>query len=149
MDSCVGEGWTEDESPFSVICQRPFNGTCHVWKSENTHSSLPPTHWFTCWLMNLITFVSARCCVQEGLFGSAEPCVGGTVSLCKTAVQCLALCVSLAGAESPVQAYLTADWQQTRGLSPCPPHVFNHVHVDINSVCLLGLYRAQNMSAIF
>lgn len=77
-------------------------------------------------------------------------CVGGTVSLCNTAVQCLALCFSLAIAESPVQAYLTADWQGTWGLSPCrPPKVLNHVHVDIDFVCQFGLYRAQNMSAIF
>lgn len=32
--------------------------------------AFPPTLWFSCKLMNLITFVSACCCVQKGLFGT-------------------------------------------------------------------------------
>lgn len=78
---------------------------------------LRPTLWFSCWLMNLITFVSACCCVQEGLFGSSEPCVGRTLSVCTL----FGLVLSLASADSPVWGYLTADCREHGVFHPSLP----------------------------
>lgn len=65
VDSCVGD-------VLSVICQSLFNRMpCLEACRLNTQCpAFPPTLWFSCELMNLITFVSACCCVQKGLFGT-------------------------------------------------------------------------------
>lgn len=66
------EQWTAVWVMFSVICQSLFNRMpCLEACRLNTQCPpFPPTLWFSCELMNLITFVSACCCVQKGLFGT-------------------------------------------------------------------------------
>ena len=81
--------------------------------------------------MNFITFVSARCCVQEGLFGT---CWWTSISHALV----FGLVLILASAESPVWAYITAD---------CGEHM-SLLTVDIDFVPSHRLYPGENMSAI-